>query len=279
MKWVPLLNIVLTVVFYALFPIAFPIFLLPGGGVSALKGYVTGFFYLAAWGPLYVILHMILMLRASSSMTALALASGSQVSGNVGAGVGMTLASSVGIAGVSDDIGVLAGYMVASIPFLAAGIARGALAISGQATSFLAPSQAAAEDAARDVTTGNIALGNTSFDNQSFNNRQGNLWTTAGAYTAGAASLSSVENDGTRDHAISRRDSCRCRTGDLAAAVHAAGVERAAVDLHQERQRIPVARRDAEQQRRGDRVGSDDAGGGFQASGQRGHHSRHLLWC
>ena len=29
MKWVPLLNIVLTVVFYALFPIAFPIFLLP----------------------------------------------------------------------------------------------------------------------------------------------------------------------------------------------------------------------------------------------------------
>ena len=198
MKWVPLLNIVLTVVFYALFPIAFPIFLLPGGGVSALKGYVTGFFYLAAWGPLYVILHMILMLRASSSMTALALASGSQVSGNVGAGVGMTLASSVGIAGVSDDIGVLAGYMVASIPFLAAGIARGALAISGQATSFLAPSQAAAEDAARDVTTGNIALGNTSFDNQSFNNRQGNLWTTAGAYTAGAASLSSVENDGTR---------------------------------------------------------------------------------
>ena len=59
MKWVPVLNIVLTVVFYALFPVLFPLFLMPKSGPLALKGYVTGFFYLAAWGPLYVILHMV----------------------------------------------------------------------------------------------------------------------------------------------------------------------------------------------------------------------------
>ena len=52
MKWVPLLNIVLTTLFYALFPVLFPLFLLPRTGPAALKGYVTGFFYLAAWGPL-----------------------------------------------------------------------------------------------------------------------------------------------------------------------------------------------------------------------------------
>jgi conjugal transfer mating pair stabilization protein TraG len=188
MKWVPLLNIVLTVVFYALFPIAFPIFLLPGGGVGALNGYVTGFFYLAAWGPLYVILHMILMLKAGADVSA---------AGASGDG-GVTLASYVGIAGVTDDIGILAGYLIASIPFLAAGIAKGALAISSQATSYLAPSQSASEEAAREASTGNIAVGNSSFDTQAFNMKQGNLWTSAGSFTSGAASLTGVQNDGTR---------------------------------------------------------------------------------
>jgi conjugal transfer mating pair stabilization protein TraG len=188
MKWVPLLNIVLTVVFYALFPIAFPIFLLPRGGVSALKGYVTGFFYLAAWGPLYVILHMILMLKAGADVAAV---------GAAGDG-GVTLASYVGIAGVTDDIGILAGYLIASVPFLAAGIAKGALAISSQATSYLAPSQSASEEAAREASTGNIAVGNSSFDTQAFNMKQGNLWTTAGSYTSGVSSFTSVQGDGTR---------------------------------------------------------------------------------
>src|SRR3546814_78683 len=59
MAWVPILNIVLTVVFFAMFPVIFPLFLMPQTGLSSLKGYTMGFFYLAAWGPLYVILHMI----------------------------------------------------------------------------------------------------------------------------------------------------------------------------------------------------------------------------
>ncbi|HEX7952814.1 MAG TPA: conjugal transfer protein TraG N-terminal domain-containing protein, partial [Burkholderiales bacterium] len=58
MAWVPILNIVLTVVFFAMFPVIFPLFLMPQTGLATLKGYAMGFFYLAAWGPLYVILHM-----------------------------------------------------------------------------------------------------------------------------------------------------------------------------------------------------------------------------
>lgn len=38
MTWVPLLNIVLTVVFYAMFPVIFPLFLMPRTGTMALKG-------------------------------------------------------------------------------------------------------------------------------------------------------------------------------------------------------------------------------------------------
>ena len=188
MKWVPLLNIVLTVVFYALFPITFPLFLFPRTGPAVLKGYTSGFFYLAAWGPLYVILNMILTLKSQSDVLA---------AGAPGAG-GITLASYVGIQGVNDDVGLLAGYLIASIPFLAAGIARGALAISTQATSYLAPSQNASEEAAREASTGNIAFGNTSMETSAFNQKQGNVWSSTPSFNYGAGSYTQTMADGTR---------------------------------------------------------------------------------
>ncbi|MEE4539503.1 MAG: conjugal transfer protein TraG N-terminal domain-containing protein [Erythrobacter sp.] len=166
MKWVPILNVVLTVVFYALFPVLFPLFLMPRTGPIALRGYVTGFFYLAAWGPLFVILHMILMLKGAGDVAA------------AGGSTGLSLATFGGMSDVNSDIGILAGYLVASIPFLAGGVARGALAISGQATSYLNPSQNAAEEASREASTGNVSLGNSNIDNSTVFSRQfaqGNL--------------------------------------------------------------------------------------------------------
>jgi conjugal transfer mating pair stabilization protein TraG len=50
MTWVPVLNLVLTIVFYAMFPVIFPLFLLPQSGIPALKAYLAGFFYLSSWG-------------------------------------------------------------------------------------------------------------------------------------------------------------------------------------------------------------------------------------
>ena len=185
MKWVPVLNIVLTVVFYALFPVLFPLFLMPRSGPYALKGYLTGFFYLAAWGPLYVILHMVMMFKGAAEVA------------GASSGSGLTLASFTGMTEANDDIGLLAGYLVASIPFLAGGIARGAMAISSQATSYLNPSQNAAEEAAREASTGNIALGNSSFDNQTVQTRQHDQWNQAPSFTYGAAQTRSFNNTGT----------------------------------------------------------------------------------
>lgn len=184
MKWVPLLNVVLTVLFYALFPVLFPLFLLPRTGPVALKGYVTGFFYLAAWGPLFVILHMMLMVKGAADMTAAA-----------GAG-GLTLASMTGMADVNSDIGLLAGYLIASVPFLAGGVARGAMAISHHATSYLNPSQNAAEEAAREASTGNVALGNTSFENSSVLTRQFAQGTIAPSFTYGAGQTRTFSDSG-----------------------------------------------------------------------------------
>lgn len=184
MKWVPLLNIVLTVLFYALFPVLFPLFLLPKTGPAALKGYVVGFFYLAAWGPLFVILHMMLMFKGSSDMSAVAGTNG------------LSLARFTGMADVNSDIGLLAGYLIASVPFLAGGVAKGAMAISHNATSYLNPSQNAAEEAAREASTGNVALGNTSFENSTVLTRQFAQGTIAPSFTYGAGQTRTFSDSG-----------------------------------------------------------------------------------
>jgi conjugal transfer mating pair stabilization protein TraG len=184
MKWVPLLNVVLTVLFYALFPVLFPLFLMPKTGPLALKGYVTGFFYLAAWGPLFVILHMMLMVKGGADMTAVAGTNG------------LSLASFTSMADVNSDIGTLAGYLIASVPFLAGGVAKGAMAISHHATSYLNPSQNAAEEAAREASTGNVALGNTSFENSSVLTRQFAQGTIAPSFTYGAGQTRTFSDTG-----------------------------------------------------------------------------------
>jgi conjugal transfer mating pair stabilization protein TraG len=179
MTWVPLLNIVLTVVFYAMFPVIFPLFLIPRSGTPALKGYFTGFFYLAAWGPLYVVLHMFIMDRTADAM-------------NATSPGGVTMAGMAGIDAVNTDTATIAGFLMMSIPFLAAGMAKGAMAVSSQATSMLAPAQSAAEAAAVERTTGNYAYGNESYMNLSSSNRQSDQWNTAPSFTGGAPIMSSV---------------------------------------------------------------------------------------
>ena len=184
MTWVPLLNIVLTVVFYAMFPVIFPLFLLPQTGVPACKGYFTGFFYLAAWGPLYAVLHMFIMNRTAESM-------------NATAPGGITMAGMAGIDAVNADTATIAGFLMMSIPFLAAGLARGAMAVSSQATSMLAPAQSAAEAAAVERTTGNYAYGNQSFMNYTSNTRQADQWNTAPSFNSGFGRSSFQNADGT----------------------------------------------------------------------------------
>lgn len=183
MAWVPILNIVLTVVFFAMFPVIFPLFLMPQTGVGALKGYAMGFFYLAAWGPLYVILHMICMTRAETATNGIA-------------GGGVTLGTYAGIGAVNGETATIAGFMLMSVPFLAAGLARGAMSIAGQSMSMLAPAQNAAEAAALEQTTGNYSYGNMSWANATSNMRQSDQWTTAPSYLGGAASAGWRQDNG-----------------------------------------------------------------------------------
>lgn len=163
MTWVPVLNVVLTMIFYAMFVVVFPLFLFPKTGVSTLKGYMGGFFYLAAWGPIYVLLHMFLMDRMARTMAA-------EAPG------GLTLFGWGGADAVVDDMASMAGVLMMSVPVLAGMLARGAGAVASSAGSFLSSAQSGAEAAAIERTTGNYAYGDVSLSNFSANSRQANKW-------------------------------------------------------------------------------------------------------
>lgn len=156
MTWVPVLNLVLTIVFYAMFPVVFPLFLFPQTGPSLLKGYLTGFSYLASWGPIYAVLHMFITQYSASQLTALAPG-------------GMTMATMAGIDTIDQNMETLAGYLLMFVPVLAAGMAKGALSVASNTGAMLAPAMQAAEAAAVERTTGNYSYGNEHFQNATGN--------------------------------------------------------------------------------------------------------------
>jgi conjugal transfer mating pair stabilization protein TraG len=152
MTWVPVLNIVLTVIFYAMFPVIFPLFLLPQTGMQAFKGYTAGFFYLAAWGPLCGLINMFIGQYAATQLTALAPG-------------GPTLGSMAAMDSIDQNMAMLAGYLMMSVPVLAAGMAKGAMSVAGSAGAMLAPAIHGGEAAAVERTTGNYSYGNEHFQN------------------------------------------------------------------------------------------------------------------
>ncbi|WP_019054085.1 conjugal transfer protein TraG N-terminal domain-containing protein [Sphingobium xenophagum] len=185
--WIPVLNVVLTVVFYALFPIVFPLLLFPRSGIATLKGYFAGFFYLAAWGPIYVLIHMFIMDRLAAQT-------------NAAAAGGVSLVNWAGIDAVNQDVATMAGFLMMSVPVLALMVMRGTMSVASNMGSMLAPAQGSADAAALERTTGNYAFGDVSHGNLNANNRQMTQWNQAPNLMAGAAHSGFRGDDGRMYH-------------------------------------------------------------------------------
>ena len=56
-KWIPYLKVVLELIFYSMFPILLPFMVIPQSGMGIIKNFVSGFFFLQVWGPLFVLLN------------------------------------------------------------------------------------------------------------------------------------------------------------------------------------------------------------------------------
>lgn len=159
-EWVPILRIVFEVLFYGAFPLVFLMFLLPIGPQVA-QGYFTTFIWLQAWGPLYAILNLVMSKVANYKTAALS-------------NYGLSIISQAGIQAIHQDVAEIAGYISWFIPFIAAGLAKGTIAVTGLSTSMLAIPQSAANHAANEAATGNISLGNLNLDNMSYGNVSAN---------------------------------------------------------------------------------------------------------
>ncbi|PKB13531.1 conjugal transfer mating pair stabilization protein TraG [Novosphingobium kunmingense] len=181
--WIPVLGVVLTVVFYALFPIVFPLLLFARTGIATLKGYFSGFFYLSAWGPIYVLIHSFIMDRLASQTAAVSAGS-------------VNLANWAGIDAVNQDVATMAGFLMLSVPMLALMVMRGTMSVANNLGSMLAPVQAGSDAAALERTTGNYAYGDVSYGNLNAENRQVSQWNQAPNLLAGAGHSGFREADG-----------------------------------------------------------------------------------
>jgi conjugal transfer mating pair stabilization protein TraG len=178
---VPILKIVIEVMLIGMFPVLFPAFLLPKTGPMMLKGYISGFIGLQAWGPLYVILNKIMMGQGIKD------AAGSAQIPGVVAGINWSNLDAIGSANA--DVASLAGTMLMSVPLLVSMIMRGSFAVGGMGESLMRNFSSGAEAAAGAKTTGNFQFGNTGFDNHSFGNMSGNKWDTNSVHMEGTTSV------------------------------------------------------------------------------------------
>ncbi len=150
--WLPMLKIVIESFFYAVFPIIVLLAIIPNMTLGVLKGYFGTFFWLASWGPLYAILNRIITEYSANKMTD---------------GAGLSLLNQQNLQIITADISAMAGYFAMSIPFIAAGLAKGGVsAMSSMSTSFLSVAQGAASQAANEGVTGNLAFGNVGMNSR-----------------------------------------------------------------------------------------------------------------
>jgi conjugal transfer mating pair stabilization protein TraG len=196
---VPILKIVVEVMLIGIFPILFPAFLLPKMGPMMIKGYLSGFLGLQAWGPLYVILNKIMMGQAVNESAA--------ASYTPGMSSGIRLSNLEAIGSVNSDIAALAGTMLMSIPVLVSMLMRGVFAVGGMGESLMSTMRSGAESAAASATTGNFSFGNTAFDNHSFMNTSGNKFDTNTSIRGGqldvqtaSGGMQTVYADGSRGY-------------------------------------------------------------------------------
>ena len=185
-EWfVPLFRTVAEILFYGLFPILFPLFLLPETGLRMLKGYAIGMVTLMAWGPLYVILHRIMLGAAELRSLGASYTPASDEA--------ITLVTQRSIEAVHADISMIAGYLTLMIPFMAAKLGEGATSFASLSQSFLHPAQSAAQSSAREMATGNISLGNTGFNTHRFSTSEGNRHATSSFVDIGESSWNTTE--------------------------------------------------------------------------------------
>ncbi len=163
-EFVPMLHTVLFLLFSALSIFVIAAALLPSMTVMVLTNYAKTFFHLAVWPSLFAIINAI-------SIWGLESVSG----GYAGEFHGLTLSNDSAIDEMHTRFGMLAGYLLMSVPFLAGKILQGSsAALSGihyQLAGMINSTNARTSEA---VATGDLSMANMQIANRSWNNTSAN---------------------------------------------------------------------------------------------------------
>ena len=168
-KFIPIIRSTLECLFYGISPLVIILMVTPIG-LQVLQHYAYAFVYLQMWPPMYAILYVMseIYTRFMSS------------------GLLHNMELLPQIQAINHDISMVSGYMLASIPFLAAFATNGLVSSVGSMTSsMMYIPQLAAVGASDQAIKGNFAMGNTNLDNHSYNNEHANKTDTNYSWMSG----------------------------------------------------------------------------------------------
>ena len=158
--WLPLLKTVLENVLIGLFPFVFLIFLLPIG-LKVFLNYIKLILMFQSWPLTYSVIHLIVSLYHKTQLEF--------TGGNI------TLANSVQVIEISQDMSILAGSLImTAIPIISLSIFVGAGMMAHSIGGFLSPAMSSASRVAGEMARGSQSLGNSSYDNHSYSNISAN---------------------------------------------------------------------------------------------------------
>lgn len=157
-KFLPLMNTILLALIFALFPITILLATIHTLTIGMLKNYIFSIIYLQSWPPMFAILNS---------------AATFYLRGKTG-GTEFNLANLASIQEMHSDIGLVAGWLTLSIPFIAYGIVKGMGSVVSQAGNYLGT----AINSSATASSSQAADGTWAFNNMQTDNVSGNKWDT-----------------------------------------------------------------------------------------------------
>ncbi|MBE8574110.1 conjugal transfer mating-pair stabilization protein TraG [Vibrio sp. OPT18] len=164
-EWLPIVHSVLTLLIVCTSIFAFLACFIPGLTMKVLKGYVFGYFYLAAWPVFFTFINMIMTYALQSASTDLVTATGN----------GISLSNSNQVAAMQTQYAAVAGWLMMLVPVISKyAISGGAGMAMGLAHQFTSLGSGTVSKNAGAAASGDLGFGNMQVDNQTLANMNAN---------------------------------------------------------------------------------------------------------
>lgn len=201
-EWLPIVHSVLTLLIVCTSIFTFLACFIPGLTMKVLKGYVFGYFYLAAWPVFFTFINMIMTYAMQAANIDLVSATGN----------GISLSNSNQVAAMQTQYAAVAGWMMMLVPVISKyAISGGAGMAMGLAHQFSSLGGGTVAKNAGAAASGDLGFGNMQVDNQTLANMNANKHNMA--YLDRSYGASVQRNDGTSVDKYGKNDVYNAKGG------------------------------------------------------------------